>query len=219
VFLAVLTWIVFLTYASDYLRRNLTSKLSQVHVSKKYLNNPNIVGFSKGILSIFIILVLFLPSFISNISFQQADIWSWFTRSNYFRNDSGLLSWISDNTNSKDLLMTDFSYTSLFIKSFSPKNTTDPIYPNSPMEFERARDSLIAWNRPSLLDQFVHKYGVKYVVLLSDPNYYDRPRVYGDGHFHIKKFTVDEYRFMFHQMRFLKAIKQAGPAAVYAVVR
>lgn len=219
VFVAILTWIVFLTYASNYLRTNLVSKLSKVGVNKKYLNNPNIVGFSKGILSIFLISILFLPSFISNITFQQADIWSWFTRSDYFRNDSGLLSWISDKTNSSDLLMTDFSYTSLFIKSFSPKNTTDPIYPNSPLEFERARDSLIAWNRPSLLDQFVHKYGVKYVVLLSDPYYYDRPRVYGDGHFHIKSFTVDEYRAMLNQMRFLKVVKEAGPAAVYAVVK
>jgi hypothetical protein len=88
--------------------------------------------------------IFFFSSFISNITFEQTNLWGWFPRTDWFRNNYHLLAWVSHNINSNDLLMTDYSYTSAFLDSFSLKNVTTKWWPYSPMEIERARDSTIA---------------------------------------------------------------------------
>jgi hypothetical protein len=43
--------------------------------------------------------------------------------------------------------------------------------------------------------------------------------IVGEGLFHTKRFNVDQYREIFSQMPFLKAVNQVGSSAIYKVVK
>jgi hypothetical protein len=216
--LIIFGWIMIATYTNDFLSW-LANKISLKDINRKHITHMNVLHISRAAISLVVISVFFLSPFISHITFEQRDLWSWFPRSDWFRNDYDLLAWVSRNTNARDLLMTDYSYTSVFLDSFSLKNVTAKWWPDSPIEFERAKDSTIAWNRPELLRQFIDKYDVKYIVLNSEWSYLDLTAIGGDGLFHAKRFSVEQYMEIFSQMPFLKVVNQVGSAAVYKVVK
>jgi hypothetical protein len=216
--LIIIDTIMLSTYTGDFVSWS-ANKISLKSINRKYINCMNVLHTSRAAISLVLISILFLSPFISHIRLEQANIWGWFPRSDWFRMDYDLLAWISHNINSSALLMTDYSFTSSFIYSFSFKNVTAKWYPDSPIEYERAKDSTITWNRPELLRQFIDKYDVKYIVLNSEWNYLDIPGIGGEGLFHPKRFDVFQYSEIFSRMPFLKIVKQVGPSAVYEVVK
>ena len=86
---------------------------------------------------------------------------------------------LASNVNESDLIMTDYTYTSKSIQSFSLKNVTANPYPSSPLEVERAKDNVIAWDRPSLLRSFLRTYEVKYILLDSELGHRIPPEIGG----------------------------------------
>jgi hypothetical protein len=197
------------------------NKLSLTSFDNKYLRRINIVHASRAAISLLIITIFFSSHLVSHITFEQADYWGWFQTSSWFRNDFSLLAWLSHNTSSSDLLMTDYSYTSRFINSFSLKNVTSPIvFSYNSSSLAAAKESSIAWDRPELfLKQFIDKYDVKYIVVLSEWSNLNLKAKGGDDLFHTKRITSDQYKEIFSRMPFLKAVKEVGSAAVYEVVK
>jgi hypothetical protein len=221
VLLVIFDWIVLLAYINDFVRW-LANKISLMSFGKKYLKRINILHSSRTAVSLSLITIFFLSPLVSHLTFEQAELLGWFQTSDWFRNDYNLLLWISHNTSSTDLLMTDSSYTSRFINSFSLKNITSSLFfsYNNSSSAALAKDNAIAWDRPELfLKQFIDKYDVKYIVLVSDWSYTDPKGKGGDDLFHAKRITADQYKEIFNQMPFLKAVKEVGPSAVYKVVK
>jgi hypothetical protein len=144
----------------------------------------------------------------------------WIVQPAHFRNDYDLLAWVSHNVNMSDLIMTDYTYTSEFIQSFSLKNVTGTHnLILTPTDYERAKDSVIAWDRPTLLRSFIDRYDVKYILLDSEPAHRIPPEIGGNDQYTNRIFTADQYREIFSHMPFLKVVKQVGSSAVYKVIK
>jgi hypothetical protein len=208
-FLIVFDWIMLLSYTSDLVVWLATNKSWA-----KVLN----LRTSRLLISFVVIFVFFMPSVLSQISFVQAKLYGWIFATPSFRNDYELLAWISSNVNETDLIMTDYTYSSKSIQSFSLKNVTATPYPTSPLEVERAKDNAIAWDRPTLLRPFLKNYAVKYVFLDSELGHRIPPEIGGDDRYVSKIFSPNQYIRIFNHMPFLKIIKQVGSSALYKVL-
>jgi hypothetical protein len=208
-FLIVFDWIMLLTYTND-----LVVWLANNKSWAKVLN----LHTSRLLISFVVIFVFFMPSVLSQISFVQAKLYGWIFATPSFRNDYELLAWISSNVNETDLIMTDYTYSSKSIQSFSLKNVTATPYPTSPLEVERAKDNAIAWDRPTLLRSFLKNYAVKYILLDSELGHRIPPEIGGDDRYVSKIFSPNQYVRIFNHMPFLKIIKQVGSSTLYKVL-
>jgi len=208
-FLVIFDWITLLTYTNDFLTRFANNK-SWARVFT--LRN------SRLLISIVLVSVFFIPSVLSQITLEQAKEYGWIFATPNFRNDYELLAWVSNNINGSDLIMTDYTYTSKSIQSFSLKNVTANPYPSSPLEVERAKDNVIAWDRPSLLRSFLKTYEVKYILLDSELGHRIPPEIGGNDRYDSKIFSPTQYIQIFSHMPFLKIVKQVGSSTLYKVL-
>jgi hypothetical protein len=217
-FLIIFDWIMLITYISDFVGWFVNNKLWPKNIGKKYHNDEHILQISRALISLVVIFMFFLPSVVSHITFEQANQWGWIVATPHFRNDYDLFRWVSLNTNISDLIMTDYTYTSRSIQSFSLKNVTATPFPHSPAEIERAKDNVIAWDRPTLLRSFINRYDVKYILLDSEWGHRIPPEIGGNDQYTYRIFTADQYREIFSHMPFLKVVKQVGSSALYKVI-
>lgn len=206
-FLLIFDWIMLVTYANDFLNMSLKK------VSKEFPTS-----LVRSSIAISLIISFFLPSFLSQLTLEQADKWDWNFGRDVFKNDYALFAWLSKNTNSSDLIMIDYSYDSRSIHSFSLKNLTHNLFPSTAADIERDKDNLMVWERPSLLKSFVDRYDVKYILVDSEPFHTVPPEVGGDNIHTHKLFTVDEYNKIFRHMPFLEPIKHFGSSSLYKVI-
>jgi hypothetical protein len=216
-FLILLDWIMMSTYLSD-LVCWIMNKSSQT-VDKKYFSHFVIARAFRTTIAIALISIFFLPSLVSHGTLEQAEHWDWIFGSAHFKNDYNLLAWMSNNINMSDLIMTDYTYTSKSIHSFSLKNTTHNPFPHSQTEIERDKNNAVAWDRLTLLRSFVNRYDVKYILLDSEPLHRLPPEVGGDDVYSNRVFDTDQYKEIFSHMPFLKLIKEFDSAAVYEVMK
>ena len=177
-FLMILNWIMIAIYLSDLVYsifRKARRSGSQTHTyglssfSGKDIDSPQFISVVRITIVLALSSTFFLPSVISNISLEQAQLWNWIFGRQNFENDYTLFAWIAQNVNASDLIMTDYSYAARSIHSFSLKNVTTHPFPNSPSEIEKDKNNAIVWNRPTLLRDFVEKYNIKYILLDSEP--------------------------------------------------
>ena len=208
-FLVIFDWIMLLTYTNDFVIR-FSNNNSWARVFT--LRN------SRLLISIVLISVFFMPSVLSQITLEQAKEYGWVVATPNFRSDYELLAWVSKNVNESDLIMTDYTYTSKSIQSFSLKNVTANPYPSSPLEVERAKDNVIAWDRPSLLRSFLRTYEVKYILLDSELGHRIPPEIGGDDRYDSRIFNPNQYIQIFSHMPFLKIVKQVGSSTLYKVL-
>jgi len=207
-FLIIFNWIMLAAYINDILQRIL----------KKRLSTKLALSVARASISLSLITAFFLPSILSSLTLEQADNWDWLFGREVFKNDYALMSWMSKNTNSSDLIMVDYSFASRSIHSFSIKNVTHNPFPSTPKDVELDKDNIIAWERPSLLKSFIDRYDVKYILLDSEPYHRVSGEAGGDDTYHHKLFTVNEYNEIFGKMTFLKLVKQYGTSSVYKVI-
>jgi hypothetical protein len=208
-FLVVFDWIVLLTFTNDFVIR-LANNKSWTRVFT--------LRTSRLLISLVVIFVFFMPSVLSQISFEQAKLYGWIFATPNFRDDYELLAWVSSNVNESDLIMTDYTYSSKSIQSFSLKNVTATPYPTSPLEVERAKDNVIAWDRPTLLRSFLQNYAVKYILLDSEQGHRIPPEIGGDDRYVSRIFSPNQYIQIFNHMPFLKIVKQVGSSTLYKVL-
>lgn len=211
-FLMILNWIMIAIYLSDL-------------VNSVFLKTERGSSQSRQVIPMIRITVVlalsssfFLPSLVSNMSLEQAQLWNWIFGSKNFENDYALLAWIAQNVNSSDLVMTDYSYVARSIHSFSLKNVTTHPFPNSPAEIEMDRNNAIVWSRPTLLRDFVERYDVRYILLDSEPYHRVPPEVSGDDEYNQRAYDINQYREIFSHMPFLKIVKQVGESTIYKVL-
>ena len=208
-FLVIFDWIMLLTYTKDFVIRIANNK-SWARVFT--------LRISRLLISIVLIFVFFMPSVLSQITFEQAKEYGWIVATPSFRNDYELFAWVSSNVNESDLIMTDYTYTSKSIQSFSLKNVTAAPYPSSPLQVERAKDNVIAWDRPTLLKSFLKNYEVKYLLLDSELGHRIPPEIGGDDQYRSRIFSPNQYIEIFNHMPFLKIVKQVGSSTLYKVI-
>jgi hypothetical protein len=227
VFLIIFNWITILTYARVF----SSSLVQRLGTTTFFKNKQSLILGKQSLMSyaIYVLIavppaVLFLPDVFSNAELEQADKWvGWFSRSKTFGNDYGMIEWISENTDSKDLIMVQNSRTSAFIYSFALKNLTSTILgiPETHYKVQRSFDNQIAWNRPELLEQFVNEYDVKYVLLLTAPSswgYSNQAVLGGDRLQHSQKYGIQSYDNIFTNMSFLETVKKFGTSTLYEMV-
>lgn len=213
-FLYVFSWIMLLLYTNEMIQFIFKRKPLQI---VSFISNLNLSRLIKSSISILLISILFYGPLISHATFEEAEKWAWFPRSEFFQNDYYLLEWLSKNTETTDLLMTDYSYTSRFIHSFSIKNVTASEWYDSKADIGRAKEGQSAWANPQLLPNYLAKYNVKFVVLNSEWGYRDALMLDGDDTYKEKKYSVEDYGLIFSQFPFLEKVKEVGPSAVYKV--
>jgi hypothetical protein len=217
-FLLLFNFIMVLTYINDFdILGRLINKIPARTFHKWHFNHTNMTCASKVIFSLVLIIGFFFWPIISHITLEQAKHWGF---PNFeFHKNYGLFLWLHHNTNSSDLLMTDYSFNTQFLNSFSIKNMTATFWPNTPSDVTRAYDGQIAWERPGLMKDFIRKYDVKYIVVISDPwGYLDPAPLGGDNLLYRMPFTTDEYNGILSHMPFLKLVKKVGSSSVYKVV-
>ena len=222
VFLIFFNWIIILAYARI-LMDHLVNRLKLTATSDKTLRYSLI---SYGIYALIVIpsAILLFPDVLSNAQLTEADRWvGWYSRSNTFGNDYSMMAWISQNIDPNDLIMVQNSDTFSFIYSLAVKNVTSLALglPESQNAVQRAFDSQITWNRPELLEQFVDRYDVKYVLLLTAPEswgYRNLAILGGDGLLHHQKYSVRGYDNILSNMTFLEPIKKFGSSNLYEVI-
>ncbi|MEM3562505.1 MAG: hypothetical protein QXR19_04710 [Candidatus Jordarchaeaceae archaeon] len=160
----------------------------------------------------------FAYSLIQEFSYINALRWSWYTRSPSFSCDFVGLLWINYNIPPKDLILTDQSFASYWILSFSAKNITFFKFMNE-YEIERGLELEEIWNKPYEIDtvyQLLSKYNVSYVFVTSEWGYYRSP-AFGERVYKAKPYTPQTYVSIFDTYPFLKTVFRLGLTTVYKV--
>jgi len=213
-FMFLLSGIMMSIYIHDFLNWLANSKRLNIQNNLK----EDLKNYASLLLSSLIIMFLFMPSLISNISLEQGSYWGWMVANADFKNDFKLFSWISNNINKKDLIMNDYTYTSKKIFSFSLANVTAIPIPILPAEVELAKDNALVWDKPTLLKSFIERYHVKYLLLDSDENHRVPPEIGGMDENIPRAYTPSDYKEILSHMPFLLKIKEYGLSTLYKVI-
>ncbi len=212
VFMILLNGIVTAIYIYDFTR--WISKIKRLKIEERA--KDRFANYLQIILS-FLIIIAFIPSVVSNASLEQATFWGWQVASLEFQNDYKIFDWISKNINKTDLILTDYTFTSKRLMSFSLHNVTAIPIPISPKEIELGKDTVIVWDKPTLLKSFIDRYDVKYVILDSDYNHRVPAELGGTDENVPRTYNSTEYKTILSNMPFLTPIKEFGDSALYKV--
>jgi len=215
-FVHIFSWIMILFYTRELIRWKFNKDILRI---SSLISNQNISRLIIIMISVGVISILFLDPLISHATFEQAERLGWFPHTKSFQNDYDLLVWISKNIEPTELMMTDYSYTSKFIQSFSIKNVTASIWITSNFEIERAREGQSVWANPQLLPDYIQKYDIKYVVLNSEWAIRDNLKIGDVNAYRAKDHTIKEYGLFFSKFPFLEQVKEVGTSAVYKVLK
>jgi hypothetical protein len=220
-FLVLFAWIALAIYVND--RWTFINRMIERKVLPKFSKFKNKIIIEKimlrtltPILCTLLILAFFLFPIMNNFTFAIAKYWGY----PYIelRNDFPLLTWMSQNINSSDLIMTDYSWESTYLNLFSLKNTTATYWPDSAEEMTRARFNQMAWDRPGeFIEDFIKKYNVKYIFVSSDPVFFNPNAIGGDNLYYLKNIKPDQYKDIFESLPFLEKVRETS-GAVYRVV-
>lgn len=161
---------------------------------------------------------LFAPSIISGLTLGQTG-YTWFglTRSS---EDYMVLFWLRENIASKDLILNDYSYVSLYLLSFSIKNVTSYQSLGSSEDRQRATDAHNFWKKPNdyvLFSELVNKYDIKYVLVTSESGYLDWIGVGGDNQYKPKPFG-NRTKLVFDNNPYVKILFETEYAGIYKVI-
>jgi len=206
-FLYIFSWIMALLAIKELIQWKFNKNSFRI---SGLISNQNLSGLITISISVVVISILFLDPLISHATFEEAERWGWFPNTKFFQNDYDLLVWISKNIEPTELMMTDYSYTSKFIQSFSVKNVTASIWITSDFEIERAREGQSAWANPQLLPDYIQKYDIKYVVLNSEWGIRDNLKIGDVNAYRAKDYTIKEYGLFFSKFPFLDPVKKVG---------
>ncbi|MEM3605026.1 MAG: LamG domain-containing protein [Candidatus Bathyarchaeia archaeon] len=212
---SLISWIVLATIIN-----HLSSNLF-VNLRLEFTNRTYTLKFHASILvAIIITFLIFTPSLVSNLSFEQANRYSWFTRHG-FADDYDVLLWVHKNVKINEVILDDFSFTSYYLHSFSVKNTTSLLWTLSDYKRERAIDALSFLKNPtnvSLFLNLIDKYSIRYVLVTSERGYYIWRDIGGENRYVSKPYTPAQYKSIFNKYPFLKLVFEKGNAGVYKVL-
>lgn len=213
-FMIILNGIVTPLYIYDFIKWIVNLKKLQIGIHER----EKLMFYLHLIILFIVITGAFIPSLISNASLEQATFWGWQVVNTNFQNDYKLLDWISNNINKTDLIMTDYTYTSKKIMSFSLNNVTAIPIPIFPEEVQLGKDTVIVWDKPTLLKSFVERYNIKYILLDSDFNHRIPAELGGVEENVPRNYSPSEYKIIFSNMPFLLKIKEYGESTLYKVI-
>ncbi|MFX1486627.1 MAG: hypothetical protein ACFFBS_05985, partial [Promethearchaeota archaeon] len=159
------------------------------------------------------------PSLVFQFSLLAANIYAWFPRSSYFTDDMSALEWINMNVPPEDLILNDYSFTSLYLQSLSIKNVTC-FYSLSLSLQQRVKDIYQIWYTPNdeiLVRNLLLKYDVRYVLVTSEPRFQNYTYIGGTDQWVEKSFKPSEYNEIFSSYAFLEQVFGIGNSSVYSV--
>jgi hypothetical protein len=214
VFMVLLNGIVTPLYIYDFTKWIVNLKKLQIGKHER----SELMFYLHLITSFIVITVAFIPSLISNASLEQATFWGWQVVNMNFQNDYKLLDWISNNINKTDLIMTDYTYTSKKLMSFSLNNVTAIPIPILPEEVQLGKDTVIVWDKPTLLKSYIERYNIKYILLDSDFNHRVPAELGGVDENVPRNYNSSEYKVIFSNMPFLSKIIEYGESTLYKVI-
>lgn len=215
-FLYIFSWIMLLLYTKELIGWKF--KKDSLRIAS-FISNQNLSRLFTGSISVVVISILFLNPLISYATFEIPEMWGWFPTSEFFQNDYDLLVWISKNIEHTDLIMTDYSFTSGFVQSFSIKNVTSSIWISSDYEIARAKEGQLAWSNPQVLPQYLQKYDIKYVLLNSEWGYKNYLGIEGEKKYLPKEYNVKQMGLILSKYPFLEPVKEVGKSSVYKVLK
>lgn len=213
---SLVSWIMIALLINHY-----STDLTQFSTGVKFLRSLNTKKWRQShIIVVLLIFLIFAPSLISNFTFEQANKFSWFTRSG-FDNDYDVLLWAHRNINANDTILDDFSFTSWYLESFSVKDTTSVFWSRSDFKIDRARAALDFIRNPensSMLIDLIHKYSIKYILVTSEWGYYVWNGVGGNNQYVKKPYSPAQYKAILNYYPFLKLVTEKGNAGIYEVL-
>jgi hypothetical protein len=212
VFVSLISWVlimllVFFTVSSVSTKR--------INFFKKGID----IRFNKSaVLSLVLACIVFAPSLLSTFDSAQANQ-GWFGLTGGSE-DYTVLAWVSDNIPSTDLIMNDYSYTSLFLQSFAIKNVTCKQTLSGESDIDRATAVHAFWKTPSdymLFANLVKEYNISYVLVTSEDGYRDWAPAGGDGSYKPKPFGKDTIQ-VFDNNPYLIPVFKIDSAGVFQVI-
>lgn len=220
IIILILSWLI-----NYYIIKNLIYLLLSMINYKNIINkNRRIIRSPKRNSMLISILILFLlfndniyVSLQQHASGQLIEHYSWFSKRESFKTDIKVLEWVIYNIPSCDLILNDFSWSSLYILGLSLKNITSH-YNYIFAIMNRTKDALMVWLNPSnesLLISFLRRYNVSYILSTSEIGYFN----YLEWKYKSKPYSPKEYIEILEKYNFLKIIYRNGDAAVFKVIK
>ncbi len=207
--LSIISWVIFCVAINEIMK---LKKMSFLIFKIKF--PPTKININKIIISIVIFTFVIWPSFESHVNGEIAYRYDWFPQSKYFVNDYPVLEWISNNVKFGDLIMTDLSYTSAYLQSFSIQNVTPNKWSNSATSLAMASDTQRYWESPMDLCRLLEldeKFDIKYILLTEERGFRDWKAIGGDGKYKSKQYDRVKLHELFSNTAILKpAITSAG---------
>jgi hypothetical protein len=155
-----------------------------------------------------------LYSLSSHASLQLANGSAWYTNTAMFQDDSKALEWMQANATSGELILNDFSWSGLYLLSFSIKNVSMNYLLRG---LGRAEELENIWLHPgnaTLVHSLLKKYNVSYVLVTSALEFYD---YLGDSRYKSKPYLPSVYVVLFYTYDFLEPVFRSGSSAVFKV--
>ncbi len=224
-FLVLFSWIALATFINDkwaFIDRLLGQKflIRSSKIKRNKILQKVLLRVPKMALCTVLMLFFFLTPIIDDVTLVNAKYWGY--PNSELTNDLPLLIWLSQNTNSSDVIMNDYSKEGTAVNLLSLKNTTVNYWPESEEDITRSKLSQIAWIRPGeFLEDFIKRYDVKYIFVPSDPIFYNPTMDYKiwDNLISLKNTTSPQYKNLYNSFPFLENVKETGSGAVYKVVQ
>lgn len=207
-----LSWVMFSILLAHGLRERLEWKIRKIKLIH---------------LTEFFVLILFVsqyaPTLIPHFSFMQArgQKADWYLNQKGFTSDFEALEWIYENIPPDELILNDFSYSSLYLPSFSIKLVAITYIASWQNPSEETLDFAQVWRNPSdsaFLKRIIEQYDVKYIFVTSEPRFYDFIMSKNEevGYTH-KFYTPSEYVSIFDHYSFLTPIFRKEESVIYKI--
>ncbi len=170
--------------------------------------------------------MLFSPSFISNVTLEEAVRLGHFPTSASFRSDKELMLWLNENVASNEVILNECTFTSFFLRGFSMKNVTCGINLSQGMILSLQQLVRPFWDQPSenLFIKIMQVYHVRYVFQDSEREFWTlysawKPGVgqYAPYEYRNKPHDVSYYRSFFLELPYVKLVLTKGDGTVYRV--
>ena len=185
------------------------------------LLSSNIKQRTIAIICILLILISYKSSISSLFDGSIAYRYKWLMRHG-FSNDYALLLWIHFNVKPDELIMNDYSFTSLYLQSFSFKNVTAKIPFLTKYEEERAKETQKFWQNPSNITHLkwlIDKYNISYILVTSEKMYLNWIGIGGNNKYMTKPHSPSEYIKYLNTASFVELVFRKNEAAIYKVVK
>jgi hypothetical protein len=140
--------------------------------------------------------------------------YAWTPTLSSFSNDYSAFEWIQNNVKNGELILNDFSWSGLWLLSFSIKNVSMTYLLATLNRTHELQDIWLQPENATLVHSLLKKYNVSYILVTSELGFYD---YLVNSRYKPKPHLPTEYDLMFYAYDFLEPVFRSGSSAIFRV--